>query len=454
LARNKPWGRFASLSASTADAATAFAIYDRHMVGDRAPYVFVTHDYGAHWASIASTLPPDVPVRSVLEDPRRPSLAYVGTDLGIFASWSGSAWQKVGTDLPPAAVRGIALQPDTDDLVIGTHGRGVYVLDDAAPLQQLATARRARFTLFPVRTSYLWQTHDTYGTRIDGEAPPDGAIVSFYQSAPSATNPTAEVLDARGRIVRRFTSHVDHGKKVPDLTDQVGINRFVWDLAVTPPVRWNAAPLWNNYYDDGAQVVPGRYVVRVFAGSRTYDAPVVVKSDPRVHYTPAQYADRYEAVQALFADYGRLDTQLNVLSTIVAEGPHRIDALDAAGNHALSARVAATLARTGALIALMSSNPANDQDNDFLVDRLRERLQTHIDGFGASLAPPTAEQRREAAVLHALAERLTHSYATLMDGDVRSTDVGLQAAHLAPLTQKTQAASPERGADQVGGDRR
>ena len=454
-ARSQPWGRFASISASVADAASAYAIYDRHMVGDRAPYVFATHDYGRSWTSIGSNLPTDAPARSVLDDPRNPSLVYVGTDLGIFASWNGGAtFEPLGGGLPPAAVRGIVIQPDTDDLVIATHGRGIWVLDDASPAQRLTAARRADAFLFPVRTAYAWQLHDYFGTGKDGAAPQYGAIVSYYQARPLAFAPTAQILDARGRVVRSFTTHEERGKCVADLTNDVGINRFVWDLAAAAPTRWNAAPAWNNYYEDGAAVVPGRYVVRIRSDGRTLETSIVVAADPRMHYTQAQYVARYDAATRLLGDYDRLDQQLNVLSRIVSEGRARIASLDAKNDQALSASVGTVVAGARALIATMSSNPVNDQDNDFLVDRLRERLQTQIDTFGSSFAPPTLEQQREGSALHALSVSTTSAFAAFEVGDVRTIDEALRSAGLPALTVRTVPVPTTRGEDRVGGDRR
>jgi hypothetical protein len=335
--------------------------------------------------------------------------------------------------LPPASVRDVRIQEDANDLLVATHGRGLYVLDDATPLQRLADARARGTRLFPIRAATLWQTDAPFGTPRDGAGAPYGAIVTFYQNAASATLPTAVVVDATGRVVRRFATHDEGGKRVSDTGNAAGLNRFVWDLTEDPPVPWRAAPSWNRGYDDGAPVVPGRYAVRVTFGGKTYSQPVVVRPDPRTRYSVAQALALHAATRASFADIGRVDDALNALSTIAAEAPLRSAALAKRGDAAGAASVAAVGTRAGELIASMSSNAANDQDDDFLPDVLRERLQTQVDTYLGSFAPPTAEQMRESAVLHALTDDRIARYRAFARGDLSRADAVLAKAGLPSL---------------------
>jgi hypothetical protein len=434
FARSHPWGRFGSISPSSLVPGTAFAIYDRHMVGDRAPYVFATTDDGAHWTRIDAGLPDGIEARSVLADPRDRDVVYAGTETGLYASWDrGTHWRALTAGLPPASVRDVRIQEDANDLLVATHGRGLYVLDDATPLQRLADARARGTRLFPIRAATLWQTDAPFGTPRDGAGAPYGAIVTFYQNAASATLPTAVVVDATGRVVRRFATHDEGGKRVSDTGNAAGLNRFVWDLTEDPPVPWRAAPSWNRGYDDGAPVVPGRYAVRVTFGGKTYSQPVVVRPDPRTRYSVAQALALHAATRASFADIGRVDDALNALSTIAAEAPLRSAALAKRGDAAGAASVAAVGTRAGELIASMSSNAANDQDDDFLPDVLRERLQTQVDTYLGSFAPPTAEQMRESAVLHALTDDRIARYRAFARGDLSRADAVLAKAGLPSL---------------------
>ena len=374
----EPFGRFATIAVTARAAGVAYAVYDRHMLGDRTPYVFATRDFGAHWSNIAHGLPPDDEARSILADPTTPGMLYLGLERSLWASWNdGASWQRIRANLPPVSVRDIALQPDTNDLILATHGRGAYVLDDAVPLQQFERAKAAGTFVFPVRNAVQWNWHRYHGTRPDGDGPEYGALISYHLAQPAKTAPTAEILDQRGAVVRRT---------FPDLGNQTGINRFAWDLAGENAHLWTSAPEWNRgTFDSGAPVLPGRYVVRLHIDGRSYDRAVVVEQDPRTHYTPAQLTARHARIQALIDTFSRVDDALNALSRIAAgRSPNAAQAKSA--------------------IAALTSNPQNDQDNDFLPDVLRERLQSELDTYFGSNAPATQAQVREDAALEQLAK--------------------------------------------------
>lgn len=379
-----PFGRFGSISPSSVDPAVAYAAYDLHMVGDRRPYLFATRDFGAHWKSIAGGLPADDEVRSVLLDPRNSNLVYAGLERSLWASWDrGAHWERL-TGLPPVSVRDIRLQPDSDDLLLATHGRGIYVFDDATPLQQLDVARASNGPfLFPLRAATLWQLHRYSNTTSQGASPPYGVIVSYYLAAAAAKPPTAEVVDSQGRLVRRLVEESDDGKEGNPLTNQPGLNRYAWDLATDPAVEWKSAATWNRG-NDGILVPPGRYTVRLHVDGRVLQRSVEVVADPRSHYTQVHYQARFRLMRTLLDDISAVDSMLNGLDDIA---------------QASAGKPAATRAR--ALVAAMSSNPRYDQDDDFLTDRVRERLQSLLGSFDGSFAPATAAQSSEALQLHA-----------------------------------------------------
>ncbi|HET9097490.1 MAG TPA: hypothetical protein VFN37_12565, partial [Candidatus Baltobacteraceae bacterium] len=419
------WGRFASLSASKHDAGTLYAAYDLHMTGDRAPHIYLTHDYGAHWRDIASGLPREDEVRSIRQDPKNPRVLYAGLEQGLWMSFDGGSHWRDMKLIPPTSVRDVRVQPDANDLLIATHGRGVYVLDDLTPLQRYPVARAQ---IFPVRTAYQWNLHRYYATHVDGAGPPYGAIVTYYLPR-AQKNVHAEVVDAAGRVIRRFDAKAAGG-------GQAGYNRFTWDTTGQPPVSWNFTPKWNQTFESGAPVLPGRYTVRVHAGSQTLRARLVVKQDPRTHYTLAQLVRNHDAAAQLLADFSRVNTALNELSTIVAEAPLRLKALETSKNGALSLRVADAASKAKMLLLSITQNPVNDQDDDFLTDILRERLQTQIETFN-SLTPPTQAQLQENEALHALtAERLREA-AQFEGGDLRSVNDALRGVKLPPLTTLT-----------------
>lgn len=379
-----PYGRFATI-ALTRSPGVAYAVYDRHMVGDRTPYVFATRDFGAHWSSIADGLPQDDQARSIFADPRTPGLLYLGLERSLWASWNdGSTWQRISANMPPVSVRDIELQPDTDDLLLATHGRGVYVLDDATRLQQFSRAQTAGTYVFPVRDALEWNWHRYHETPPDGDGPEFGASIWYYQAHAAKRQPTADILDSRGNVVRSFAAH---GGAASDLGNEIGFNHFTWDLATENAHEWSFAPPWNRgTLDAGAPVVPGRYTVRVHIDDAMFDRTIDVKADPRTHYSLAQLATRHDRIQGLIDTFSRVDDALESLSRVAAtkNAPFADEAT--------------------AMIASFTSNPQNDQDDDFLADVLRERLQSEIDTYFGSTAPATQAQISEDAVLQTLAQ--------------------------------------------------
>jgi photosystem II stability/assembly factor-like uncharacterized protein len=442
----RPFGRFASLSASVHNAGTLYAAYDLHMAGDRTPHVFMTADYGKHWRDIAANLPAGQEVRSVRADPRNQKLVYAGLENSLWATFDGGAhWRNINFNMPPASVRDIAVQPDRDDLLLATHGRSVWILDDLSPLQTLGAAQNSRsgVYIFPARAAIQWNEHNYFGTRTDGAGPPYGTIVTYYLKRPSAFAPTAEIIDSAGRVVRHF--------KAKDLTNQAGLNRFTWDTSEDAPPIWKFTPTWNQgaaFSQDSVAALPGRYTLVLHAGV-TVRRPIVVEQDPRTHYTAAQLRQNYVAMSEVFGDFGRVNVALNMLSTVLNEAPLRTAALNKAQKGALALQVAAAASEAKLLLLSITQNPVNDQDDDFFTDVLRERLQTQMGAFGGGV--PTAAQLTENAALHALTNQRLRAVAAFEAGMLTQVDAALGAAKLAPLTTLTQ--QPKVYDEAVGGRR-
>ena len=423
----KGYGRIASISAAPGDARTAYVAYDAHMIGDRTPHVYVTHDLGVTWREILDGLPLESPVRAVRIDPRNQELVYAGTDNGLWASFNGgSNWRKLALNMPAAPVRDIAVQPDSNDLLVATHGRAVYVFDDLSPLQQWQTAAGPR--IFAVRPAVQWNLHSYFATRADGAAPPYGAIITFYLDR-ADKNVHGEIVDAAGHTVRHFTAK--------DLTGQAGFNRFTWDTSDDKPVDWTFAPPWNQGVGSGTPVLPGTYTVAVHANGTTLRRAVVVEQDPRTHYTRAQLREGYLAQRQLNGDFDRVDRALNMLSTVINETPLRAAALTGKGQ----TQAAQTVTRTGTqakrLLLTITQNPANDQDNDFLTDILRERLQTAL-GYVPLAGPLPQSQQAQNAQLHALTNDRMRAVDQFRSVSLHAADALLTAQSLPPLEKQSK----------------
>lgn len=382
--------RIESIAPARTSPAVAYLSVDRHYAGDRRAYIYATADYGAHWHSIASNLPRDQFVRAVYEDPRNPRLLYAGLEQSLWASWNaGRSWQRITAGLPPASVRDVVVQPDSDDLIVGTHGRGVYILDDATPLQRLSSLHSG--ALLPVRTARLSNSHEsTFNVLAAGENPPYGALVTLYQPHPGRTAPSAAILDAHGR-------NVWHLK----FKNVAGLQRAVWPLCEAPPTPWNSAPEWNRTERCGAFAVPGTYHVRARIGGREVLQPIVVAGAPNAAYTPADYRARHDLEARMYRVYDGIDRELNAL-----------DALRGNTRGNLNAQI-------DALSSRLSAGMQNDQDDDFLQDMLRERVQGFLSTLGGGYSTPTAAQYREAAALESAYARLSRDFRRIRDAYAR-----------------------------------
>jgi len=338
------FGRFATVAPSTLVDGTAYAIADAHEMGDNAPYVFVTHDFGRHWTKIVDGLPADQWARAVRPDIRDRNLVYAGTEEGIWISFDGGAhWQSFKNDLPPVSVHDIRLQPRDDDLVIATHGRSVYVMDDVRPLQELQRAIAQKTWLFTPRTSYEWSLHEndegTY-TNYAANNPPNGVVITFYQSEPQKGAPKLEILDSHGRVMRTVSStHKVNDKDEPYVTNKVGLNRYTWDFTVNGPVRWNGGNDFSKGPETGPGVVPGEYAVRMTLSGHTYLQRFRVAPDPRSQFTQAEYQRTFDTAMRQMAHLSNVDTILNNLDGLKKALDTAAGTATKANNAALSAKL-------------------------------------------------------------------------------------------------------------------
>lgn len=381
----EPWGRVEAVEPSHADAARAYAVVDRHLSGDRAPYVFATDDFGASWRPIVTGFPPDEFARVVREDPRNPDVLYAGLEQGVWTSIDrGAHWSQLRLNMPPVSVADLRVQPRENALIAATHGRGFWILDDLTPLQHLRAALASGPTLFPVPPATLWWQWwiQTYGVGQDeccapagafaGDNPAYGAVLSYYLPHAAARPLVVQIVDARGRVVRSLAA-----------PGKAGVNRIAWDLSEDAPVPWRSVREWNRGPKNGPAVVPGTFTARLVAPGGVLTRPIAVRPDPRAPWTVADYAARHDFLRALYAKLSAVDVVLNGL-----------DAMRPGAS-------AAKRARIDELESLFTSNPINSEDDLLRPDRLRERLQTLIGVVGLSQGPPLAPHYREEAEIAA-----------------------------------------------------
>ncbi len=425
-------------------AGTAYAAVDRHYVGDRAPYVYATTDFGRTWRAIAHGLPSSE-VHVVREDPRNGAVLYAGTGKGVW--WShdaGASWEPFPVTLPAVEVRDLAVQPQAGDLIAATHGRGMYVFDDLTALRDRNPARDT-VRLFPPRAALPLQRYPPTANAGAGGPDPSPAAFTFWQPTPAKAQPSFEIVDVHGKVVRRIAgSHDEDGEAVPNVPNVVGYNRIAWALDRDPPTPWHRIAEWDRGPDSGVPVLSGRYTVRLIRDGRTYQQPIVVLRDRRVASARDELrGDRFQT--AMYAELSALDDALNVLDNVRLQLPDRIASIT---DPALGERARGVLAQAQRIEAAISSQPVNDQDDDFLEDLLRERVLT----FLSDLSPgaPTGAQVAEGAALRRAGATALAGYRTFIDRQLRPLDEALRAAGGKPLDLKATPpiAKPDPNADE------
>lgn len=440
-----PFGRVETVAPSTLHDGTVFVVIDRHKSGDFKPYAFASNDFGRTWRSISSNLPSDQYVRSIRQDIHDGNILYAGTEAGMWISFNGGAsWQDFRNNLPTVSVREIRFQPQFDDLVIATHGRSLYIIDDMRMIQRLQTAIAQGALVLGPRTAYEYSYHsDDEGTYTDytGDNPPYGAMIYFYQKTPGKTAPTVQILDASGHAIRTVSGErvTESGQHMPRVTNKAGINRYVWDFQVDGPTKWlGAARIRYQGPDEGAYVPPGRYAVRMTVGGKTFTQPFTVKPDPRSKFTQAEYLQSYNFAKKYYREFSVIDTMLNNLDSVKKQ----IDALNndpkVKADAALQTQLASVSSERDTVFHTLTADYHNDEDSIQRPGALREDVES-IGFFGFGLITPAIADygRRTDVEYRAGVAR----YNTFVQTTLASLNAALGAAGAKPISGAT-AVSP------------
>ena len=306
-----PWSKVTHMEASHFDAGTAYAAVDRHRLEDLHAYLYRTRDFGKSWQQVANGIPEGSFLNCVREDPSRKELLYACTEKGVYVSFdAGDLWQSLQLNMPTTSIRDLVVH--ADDLVVATHGRSFWILDDATPLRQAnAQAAAADLWLFKPATAYRLRPGYDQGTPVPmdeslAENPPDGAVIDYWLTSKAKGPVELEILDAEGALVRRFSSADTPPKTNPKdvpivmewvrdpapLSAEAGMHRFVWDLRYALPKNVHR----SLYGPAGVWSLPGNYTVKLTANGKSSSQQLVVKMDPRI--SSAESALRQEFVAA------------------------------------------------------------------------------------------------------------------------------------------------------------
>ena len=344
----KPWSKISLIEASHFDPATAYAAVDRHRLDDQKPYLYITHDYGKTWKLSVNGIAPNHFLRTVREDTEQRNLLFAGTEFGVYASFdAGDNWQPLNLNLPVSSIRD--LTENGSDLIVATHGRSFWVLDDIAPLRQAAAAQKAHVYLVAPPAAVRVDNDVFLGSPLPPEEPqannpPNGAIVDYYLQA-GAKKVILQILDVQGRVLRHFSSSDQVTVNRPllpiaerwfpkpqALETSAGAHRFVWDLA--------AGGSGTGMDDDaedaeaappGPRVPPGAYTLRLIVDGVQMDRPLQVTMDPRVDATPQDLDRQFSLADSIYtqtlssrkamAELESVDSQLTKLDSSTQNNP-------------------------------------------------------------------------------------------------------------------------------------
>jgi photosystem II stability/assembly factor-like uncharacterized protein len=419
-----------AIDASAFDAGTAYVAVDRHRDNDFAPHAFKTTDYGQTWTDISSNLPAKGYVHVVREDPKTKGLLFLGTELGIFASPDdGKTWMSLRNGLPAVPVEELRVHPRDGDLILGTHGRGIYILDDITPIRQLAAATATDAYLFDPRPAIRWQTWGRDGNLAQkefiGQNPPAGAIINFYLKAPAGPV-TLSVANSAGSAVRTITV----------ANPIAGVNRSVWDLRFDPPAagagargRGGAAPGGGGGAGAGAggggdeaapaggrggrggggspYALPGSYVVTLKAGAVEMKKPLRVDMDPRIQVAPADLQAQLDAGLNLRDLSNRITQMIEQADDLIRELTSA-----AARTDASAARAKTLLDQAKALRFRMGRLPG--EQNYRIQGRLREDIQSLLGSVTAVPGPLTAGEKVRVTEVKGELDKLNAEWQTFL----------------------------------------
>ncbi len=309
-----------NIEASWTEPATAFMAVDNHRLDDFTPHLYETRDYGDSWRDIGGGLPQDDYVKVIRQHPDNPNLLFVGMERGIWASWDrGDTWVDLGLGLPRVSVRGIKVQPEYNDLVIGTHGRGAFILDDIHPLVELADAVSQDVHLFSMRTATDWQMWSR-GSNLGqsafvGENPQNGAWIHFHLSEGAAAaaddgeGVRLRISDASGATVREWQHRNPHA----------GINRAVWNMewSGADPIPGQGGGFLGG--GGGPPAVPGRYTATLMVNGEEMSTDFQLRGDPNVNATQADYIARHDAAVRARDLQSRLNAMVGAMTDMTGQ---------------------------------------------------------------------------------------------------------------------------------------
>ena len=471
----KPWSKVSIIEASHFDAGTAYAAINSFRLDDLRAHIYRTRDFGKTWTEITKGIPDGGASNVVREDPVRKGLLFAGTEGSVYVSFNdGDDWQPLQLNLPHTSMRDLAIHGD--DLVVATHGRSFWILDDITPLRQLNDeVAKESVHLFAPQTAIRFRWNRNPDTPLPpefpaGKNPPDGAILDYALASSSKDPVTLEILDEHQHLVQRYSSadKPEPMEKIASeypipmywvrptqiLSAEAGMHRFVWDMHYAPPEslehEFPISAIYRNTakYPLGAWALPGNYTVKLTVDGKSYTQPLVVKMDPRVTTSLADLRKQFEmesgSVQGMNQSYEALmqvssvHAQLKDLSAKVGRGglADAIAALD---------KKSAEL--EGATQSAFYGLPPGRKQPENL-----STLNQHFSGIlgvaDSADAAPTTQAEAVYKELRKSLETLLAQWKKIKEQDIPTVNAGLKKAGMAAIDpSKESVAAPSASAD-------
>jgi photosystem II stability/assembly factor-like uncharacterized protein len=441
------WGTVSIIEPSPHDAATAYVVVDNHRMDDLRPYLWKTSDHGQTWKRLGAGLPQDVYLHAVREDPVRRGLLYVGTERGVsYSTDDGATFTELRLNLPTVAVHDLVVKGD--DLVVGTHGRSIWIFGHLSVLRAFGASIAGKdLHLFPPAPATRWRMGErSWGAKGLGENPPRGAVVHYFLKKKPEGEVILEILDARGTVVRKLTSKPeppmwpeddpdsDEDQKPYALPADAGVNAAVWDLKLEGATPIKKARLDSGDVKEGPVALNGTYGIRLSAGGQTATSSLEVKPDPRVNLPAADLQAQMDFVLGLRGELDRLARTVEQIRSVRDQLRSRNELLR--GNPA-----AVELVKAGeAIIAKCDDlegrlhNPTAQISYDILAmkggTRLYSRLAPLYSWAHEADGPPTQGMKEMAEEHRKELDRLACEWQSLLAGDIAALNTRARELNL------------------------
>jgi photosystem II stability/assembly factor-like uncharacterized protein len=473
----KPWSKVSIIEASHFDAGTAYAAINSFRLDDLRAHIFRTRDFGKTWTEITKGIPDGGASNVVREDPVRKGLLYAGTEGSVYVSFNdGEDWQPLQLNLPHTSMRDLVIHGD--DLIVATHGRSFWILDDVTPLRQMnAEIAKESVHLFAPQEAIRFRWNRNPDTPLPpevpaGKNPPDGAIIDYYLASAAKGPVTLDIVTSEGVAiaVRHFSSAdkpepmekiaAEHPipmywvRPTQVLSGQPGMHRFVWDLHYAPPKSLSHEfPISAIVHDTpkyplGAWVLPGKYTLELTVDGKKYYETLEVKMDPRIKTSINDLAKQYDMqVGAAWS----MNQSFEALAQVRSVRAQLKERAAKAGKDALAGRIAALDKQAaeleGASQAGFYGLPPSGKHPENL-----STLNQHFGGILAVAdsadAAPTTQATAVYKELHETLDKLVACWTKIREQDIPALNAELSKAGQAPVDPNKQPdGTPSTDAD-------